>query len=497
MPSARSEVGSTVASPSTLILVLGSERIEAARRTALECLLQGAARVHLEADPNPAAGLGRDALVGAMTRLVDELDPLHRGAVSGHVAPFRLGPRWASSSALDRAFTESDSVIVLSAGAVPRAGGLGDFVRLLERFATDAAVGQIVDLDADSLGRFAVGSGQAAPQPIGSVAAPLLVPRGAWGTWRDRWERHEPNVVRQFHRARSLLRDRRLPRRARINLLRKVAQVSHGVDEFIWTWLATLRAEGLGCVAPPRPLFEHEPDDGRLGPEPTAPAEAFLLSGRAAVSSTIVLLRRSLDSNGIRQALRRGASRSIGRLLLRPRRPILIASAGRAGSSMLFDAVVGQVVVQDVRRGARRIVGGLGLGAWIGRSISSFAVQPSSRDIRAFRVIKTHAGAGTISSDVGLRAIFTHAPSEHTTASLMRQVDREGSAWIDRHAYHLGHRGSPVDFIVSHARILEDQETGWKMRRDTLSVPLDRLWEQREQIASWLGLDDLPLPTRR
>ncbi len=475
------------------------------------CLEQGAPRVYVHLDPPREPQDVERALLSALS------SSLWTTAVRVRVTPARFGPRWSTSDALDWAFAEESAVVVLAEGVAPLPGCLEAFRAALEGSAQDPTIGMISGT-----------GGGTAVHPDGSRW--LLAPVGpleGWATWRDRWDDQERNAEVRRITSGALLVEWRLPLRVRLALRRGVVQVAHGRDEFAWGWWSTLllgrRAVLLSCtdlVAPVagrtsqgrpgtagRSWVPGPSDDGvpvAVARRPMDRRERRdlyrslgLLSVADAARSIVILARRRSSEGVLPPRARRLVARLLRTLLLRSGPTLVIASSGRAGSSMLFESVVERVLVERARSPVRTALRWDRLHSWVSRRLGVFEPLPGLADLRSYPVIKTHAAPDQVPDVVDVRVIYTLAPAEHVLGSLGRRLAEAGSAWLDIHAHHLGSDEAPYRFATDPDRLLQSLDSAWASDRRAMSVGLGTLWTDRAAIAEWLGLTDLLLPERR
>lgn len=192
--------------------------------------------------------------------------------------------------------------------------------------------------------------------------------------------------------------------------------------------------------------------------------------------------------------------RAIESLLFRPLlrflflrgRKIVIASNGRAGSTMLFEAIADAFVSQKC---------GLDLQSRPGKILREicFDFVPRLQDIRKSRakIIKTHDLWEQSCADVALY-IFVHGDPLEAALSVEQMTDEYGKQWFRQHQYNLRGQGEVADLYQQDVLNYRQQLTSWLQANhaNVLTLAYEELWSRRDDISGFVGFD-VALPQKR
>jgi hypothetical protein len=189
--------------------------------------------------------------------------------------------------------------------------------------------------------------------------------------------------------------------------------------------------------------------------------------------------RRERFNHVARRALRTAAG--IGRPSL------VVASMGRSGSTLLYNAV-SDAMTRSSPVGphmARRVVRDV---AW---DLGSARLQ---RGV----VYKTHDAAKDSLDGDDVRAIFVFGPASDSALSVISCRDRFGEAWVREHFKHLHADGSTEDLLHRDALGFRRLIESWTIARPypILLLHYHHLWECQRQISDFIGAPVL-LPDQR
>ena len=171
---------------------------------------------------------------------------------------------------------------------------------------------------------------------------------------------------------------------------------------------------------------------------------------------------------------------------------IIIASTGRAGSTMLFEATAQGLIWS--RFGCKPDTV---LGKALTRSSSGYVARLSSIDRQTYAVYKTHDTFNLLPRG-DYKVIFVYGDPLESAMSVDRIVREKGESWFVQHQYHLHGAGELRDLfnkdVLNYAGHLKD----WlgQYREGVLCVDYDDLWISQAEISSFLGFQ-LQLPLRR
>jgi hypothetical protein len=167
----------------------------------------------------------------------------------------------------------------------------------------------------------------------------------------------------------------------------------------------------------------------------------------------------------------------IARFRNRRKPAIVVASMGRAGSTLVFTAL------RD---------------ASFGRPTEPFLVDLEGATLEAGMVYKTHDFPEGLRNHTNVRAVFLFGSASDSAKSVYLQEQKLGRQWIDRHFAHL-HTDQPFEELFERDVLrIGDQLEAWTNCDHTpvLGVHFDAIWDNVDRIRNFTGLD-LVLPQRR
>ncbi len=167
--------------------------------------------------------------------------------------------------------------------------------------------------------------------------------------------------------------------------------------------------------------------------------------------------------------------------------PILVASMGRSGSTVAYEALV--------KAYAAKRLGGI-LKPWPG------FVRDQAWDLKGFefangRAYKTHdfPGAG-----LGIKTVFLFGRASDAARSVINCKTTYGPEWIESHLTHLKAEGPFEDIPTSDVLRLKEQITAWAWYEGApiLCLKYEDLWSDRSQraLSAFAGLK-VELPPKR
>lgn len=171
---------------------------------------------------------------------------------------------------------------------------------------------------------------------------------------------------------------------------------------------------------------------------------------------------------------------------------LIVASSGRAGSTMLFDAVTDSLI--QVRLGWSRETM---KGRVAARSISGYVERIAAINDEPYAVYKTHDIFSTPPSP-NYRIVFVYGDPLDSAMSVSRVVQEKGADWFAQHQYHLHATGSFSNLFQEDVLNFAGQMRSWlgKRRDDVLCIEYEDLWNSRTELSGFLGFD-INLPARR
>lgn len=182
--------------------------------------------------------------------------------------------------------------------------------------------------------------------------------------------------------------------------------------------------------------------------------------------------------------------RQIRKILLSKKAKIVIASTGRAGSTMLFHAVSRAYVNHLFKLPKSKLIR-----QKAGAAISGFCERFSCIENFGGGVIKTHAlwQPNTIKN---IKFIFVHGDPLESAISVAKMAEKEGYWWFNKHLHHLESPGGLLDEVYSKDVLnYETHIRSWSKTGDdrVLCIAYEDLWLKSTEISKHVGFEvDLP-----
>lgn len=183
-----------------------------------------------------------------------------------------------------------------------------------------------------------------------------------------------------------------------------------------------------------------------------------------------------------------GAKKSIKRLiraqLFKGEAPLVIASTGRAGSTMLFMAIRRGYVLQKI---------GVNAGGYLRKILewlaSDFCDRLDCIETIGSGVIKTHA-LWCDGLNKNAKFLFIHGDPLESALSVEQMTNRYGIEWFDEHLYHLESEPHELkDLYQTDVLNYEKQINSWgnANSESVLCVAYEDIWENIDQISKHVG----------
>lgn len=406
----------------------------------------------------------------------DELDALRTiidwpCVVATQHYPPTTGERFIHQYAIDWLFEQETEGVVLAASAKPIAGFLDRASWGLQGFRDDHRVWQI------ELGE---------QQPdLPKPAFVAITPCRAWATWRDRWRRYQGNPFYLWDQAWAERANWPISRLAKLNQLARIAAVMDGLDTWRIQWQTLILNQRGLCLLPGGNPGVSPMPAGQLDANKSLSFERRLGLHRLASALTWWLGRLATQT-------RSRVMRRLKRLLFGQRRYIVVASSGRAGSTLLHEAIA---------RGYIHARFGIGHHSWLTdlfiAHVDNFTLRLEQLPQAGFPVRKTHDLFDSRYRSAA-RFVFIHGDPLESAQSAAMMTARHGPIWLDRHLYHLRANGTPRELfqqdILNYQRQLE---TWLGAESDSvLCIAFERLWQTQDRLSRHLGFE-VRLPPRR
>lgn len=185
----------------------------------------------------------------------------------------------------------------------------------------------------------------------------------------------------------------------------------------------------------------------------------------------------------------------LNRVLSKRAGSIVVASSGRSGSTMLYNAILAaQVRKNDF---VSKIIG-MQLTKKI---IGGFIVNLSSSSCYyVCSVCKTHSLANRQLTECGNKYIFIYGDPLESISSVISVKNKLGGEWFKRHQKHLSAKGDFSEIFDKDVTNYIGQIDSWKGARgdNVLIIDYKDLWDKAEEISDFVGFAvELPAFSKR
>lgn len=170
--------------------------------------------------------------------------------------------------------------------------------------------------------------------------------------------------------------------------------------------------------------------------------------------------------------------------------PIVVASTGRAGSTLLVNAISEAYINNYFKEYPAFFKNQMA------NLTTSYANQLLESDISmsGAPILKTH-DLDRLDKQIELKKVFIFTDPLDSALSVMEQIKQKGSSWGKRHLFHLQSSGNLSDLfqvdILNYEIILDS----WK-KSNAFIVHYDDLWSRVDCLSDYLQFD-VVLPSRK
>jgi hypothetical protein len=167
---------------------------------------------------------------------------------------------------------------------------------------------------------------------------------------------------------------------------------------------------------------------------------------------------------------------------------ILVASFGRSGSTILFDAIIASWAAQRFPIFPK-------LGRLI---VSDTAWKLDETEFLGGVVYKTHDLPRYLPPHKPLKVIFIYGQASDSVISVYSSAERLGNYWLQKHFEHLRSKGTLEDMARNDILRYEEQLDSWTQVKDVdfLGVRYEALWRHADELDKFLGFH-VELPHQR
>lgn len=330
-----------------------------------------------------------------------------------------------------------------------------------------------------------------------------------WATWKNRWDYYENDSVELYKESIKKWRRWELSLLARHNKINHLKQVLEGLSAWDYQWqIAILNNSGL-CVSSSSNLISnlgngpdstHTQNDKRTNLLTT---EIVLSSLKSNVNLNLNLnlnkwFEKNMGLNKLKELIKnkiKNKSTIIFKsLFLKNEKKIIIASSGRAGSTLVFDSVVESMINSRISFLSNRFTN-----KYIKKLVSGWTSKLILIDDEAKVVFKTH-DLYSEKECLNKKVIFIYGDPLDSAKSVSLITEKYGINWFNEHQYHLGAVGDFSDLFVKDVLNYENQIKSWlrKEVKNTIFVDYDDLWDKEKEISDFLGFEfNLPEKLKR
>ena len=171
-------------------------------------------------------------------------------------------------------------------------------------------------------------------------------------------------------------------------------------------------------------------------------------------------------------------------------KPILIASTGRAGSTLMVN-VVSQAYISKFCKGKPKWFKSLAA-----KYSCSYINRLCAKDIKLANspVLKTH-DLYTNDSNICGKKIFLFSDPLESALSVSEQIKKNGDSWGKRHINHLKGSGQINQILNRDVLNYKNQLLSWG-ESDAFIIHYDDLWSRSLELSKYLELD-IVLPEKK
>lgn len=411
-----------------------------------------------------------------------------------------LGCKFGPQTALNWFFAHEDRGIILEDDCLPNP----DFFPFCEWALTEFESSEhIFHVNGNTFGAPAELYGKE------GVSFTSLAQVWGWATWAKKWNGSEKNVYALADQVKKASRNWDLPTVAKVLKKHHLSLLQKGLDTWDYQWqLSILNQRGL-AVSPSSNLISNigagsdathtktETDRMNL---PTFPIRNLWYANAENNARLTSWYAAKMGLSNRKKALLRMIrtwilllpclfENLLVKLFFWNVKPVVIASTGRAGSTMLAKNIsVGLMThrffwLPEIIR------------LRLSDSIWSFKSRFSQIRTFSHPVLKTHDLYDEAVCKKS-KCIFVVGDPVVSAQSVYRMGQIRGLHWIEEHIYHLGGLGSPVELFEKDVLNYSGQINSWKHAKGVFIVHYEDLWDRISEISAFVGFN-VTLPQRQ
>jgi hypothetical protein len=414
-----------------------------------------------------------------------------------------LGCKYGPAGGIDWFFENEEKGIILEDDCLPVQSFFEFCELMLERYRDDFRVWHI------SGNNFNADKKLFDKKPYAFSALPQV---WGWATWRNRWKEFQKNPYYLQEKSSPIYKSWKLSIVAKYNKFKHIDKLKEGLDAWDYQWQITvLNAKGL-CECPAVNLVSnigdgedatHTKKDNRI----RLPVGKY----RDSINCVNVALNRRLTSHyekkmglcsfriairnilkDIKILLKTKLKVFLRILLIKKNVRIVVASTGRSGSTMLFNAISSSFIDNN----HKRIVSCLGR-SFLKKLCSGYLDRIQDIGLFSPTILKTHDLIDTSQIDKA-KFIFVYADPLDSAQSVEKVVQEKGLIWFEEHQYHLRGSGEYKDLYEKDVLNFENQIKTWtNVNSDrVMIIRYEELWDRVDELSDFVGFP-VNLPERR
>jgi len=165
--------------------------------------------------------------------------------------------------------------------------------------------------------------------------------------------------------------------------------------------------------------------------------------------------------------------------------PIVVASTGRAGSTMLFNSIIESYIENQCKISLKSKSGGFLL-----NNCSLYLDRLEDLDNFSYAIYKTHDQWNSTFSDRA-KYIFLHSDPYESAQSVEKKVNKDGLDWFIEHQKHLRAFGDFNDIYKGDVLNYRGQIKSWldKKQKNVLCIAYEDIWSHIGEISMFVGFD--------
>lgn len=171
---------------------------------------------------------------------------------------------------------------------------------------------------------------------------------------------------------------------------------------------------------------------------------------------------------------------------------IVIASTGRSGSTLLYNAIISSLILENfnLHRNSKKFL-------LLRKLVGSFVVRLSDIKTSPFPVLKTHDLFDKQFENDALY-VFIYGDPLDSALSVKLMAQQKGISWFNAHIHHLNSSGELGELFHKDILNYENQMKSWSTASSerVFIINYDDLWQSQEKISDFVGLT-IDLPEKR